>query len=281
MSSEPASSRIPGWFVALMVIGAAGTTAWVVQRKKSELPWLTDSSLSSASSSTATASRHPSTALADPPGSRRAPVLRAGTGAKHTNRGPCTLCHTLVGGSSREVPVIRPPHAFRGSLCVNCHRIAAVQPDAVGAAGAQQAPGTGSQPAPGQALPALALAPRRPTAGWLGMHVVALERGNDVAPNLRALAITETAAEAAAAGLRAGDVLIAINGVRMIDLQRFLDVTDRGARTGGILEILRDGTLHRVVLGQVAAPALPQAVHPPVGRTTAPAAAQPSRGEDR
>jgi S1-C subfamily serine protease len=68
--------------------------------------------------------------------------------------------------------------------------------------------------------------------------------------NLQGLVITRVQGEAAASGLRPGDVLIAVGGVRTIDLERFSNATERGARSGEILEVLRGGTLHKLFLGR-------------------------------
>lgn len=273
MSDQP-RSRMPGWFIALMVLGAAGITVWVVLRKKGDLSWLT--------------SAQPASQALSSVGSSRAPVLRAGATAKHADLGPCTLCHAVVGKGSRAVPAIRasssPVHQYRGGVCINCHQIAAglsnsVNPVAGQAnlpssapvavqAPAPPAPARSSRSAttlPSLSLPARSKATQAPS--WLGMSVAPISRETaqqlGIPQNLQGLVITGAQGEAAASGLRPGDVLISVGGVRMTDLERFSTATERGSRSGEILEVLRGGTLHKLFLSRKTATTPTAARAPP------------------
>ncbi|HET6183993.1 MAG TPA: trypsin-like peptidase domain-containing protein [Acetobacteraceae bacterium] len=89
--------------------------------------------------------------------------------------------------------------------------------------------------------------------GWLGVSVENAERSSDATPKGVLVAGVERGSPAARAGLRPGDVVVAVNGEAVnTSLGLVRDIAERAPGQSVTLEILRDGrTLSiRVVVGQ-------------------------------
>jgi hypothetical protein len=257
------TGKIPGWFIGVMMLCAGAVTAWVVRKKLDVAPPATAAATLDGAGTAAAAPSQPALSLAQaPPGPRQAPPLEAGATSRHEDRGPCTLCHAVFAPGRRPVPPLAArsslAHPYRGGVCINCHRVTTRAASAVPAA-------VSSLPRPAAprevgALPSLALgAPAAPAApAWLGLQVAALDAESalrsGVPPGLRGVLVASASAEAAAAGLRPGDLLVSLDGGRIVDLEQFSAATRRGTSPGGLLEVVRSGTLYRLFLGKADPP---------------------------
>jgi hypothetical protein len=264
------SLKIPRGLVVLAMVVTAGITAWALLGKKLSLSW-------------------PADAAGAAPAARRAPTILVGRAAPHGELGPCTLCHTVMNRGNKAIPPIvataRIPHQYQNGVCINCHRVAtgltnsvttASQPSsATPVSPAQQSTTQQSatkspqpavrgsvQPQASARLPSLAI---RPTvaaeAEWLGARLLELDpdsaRRHGLPSDLKGLLVTRVQAEAAAVGLTAGDVLVAVNRHIVGTLERLDQVTQGGALQGAVVQVLRNGTLFQAVLSRAASPAAP------------------------
>ena len=199
------------------------------------------------------------------------PVIRAGAVAPHTDRGVCTECHTVVRGGQQPIPPISAsaimPHEYRG-VCSNCHRFS-------------KPFGLNTNPYRTQVATPMALvaAPRvltpppatAATEGeWMGLEVTPITqltaRQYGIPAGIRGLLVAEAEAQAALAGIKAGDVVVSINGVPITQMTDFFQATGNGTLTGGVLEIARQGKRLAVNLAQTttaAAAATPNTVPAP------------------
>ena len=59
----------------------------------------------------------------------------------------------------------------------------------------------------------------------------------------RGLVVAEAEGRAAVAGLRAGDVLLSVNGALISNMTDFFQVTENGTLTQGVVEVLRQGQI--------------------------------------
>jgi hypothetical protein len=276
----------------------ATITIWAVMRKRSGTqdwpgdPTTLPQRLTEALSPALAASDPSLRPVAAVAAARQPLVIRAGSTPPHGDRGTCTLCHIIVDKVGAVVPAIRAmsslPHAYRGGICTNCHQVASPAPGAPAAPAGLAAAGGGPlspvpgpalapAPAPGAALPGANPAPlalgRPPAAtgegSWLGMEVVpitALTASQyKVAAGQAGVIVAEAEGVAASAGVRAGDVLVAANGMPVVDMQSFLQATQ--GRTSGSIDVLRGGRIMRGVLGQQPAA--------PAGAATVPAGGPP------
>jgi hypothetical protein len=143
-----------------------------------------------------------------------------------------------------SAPAGAPPAPQSAEPCPLCQSAAAVS--------RTTAPATGS-------LPSLALAaPVAKTPAWLGLELAPLDAQSSARAGLpvgiRGLLVASVGAEAAAAGLSTGDLVVAVDGKRTVDLQQFSAATLRGASPGALIEVVRAGTLYRVFLGKAPPP---------------------------
>ena len=141
--------------------------------------------------------------------------IQQGVLAMHGNRGPCTNCHNVLAAAGSAAPV--------GGTMV-------AMPWAAGPEAAPPWPAV---------LPAHA-------GHWQGMSVMAVPGGltaaQGVAGSGSGVLVEEATLVAARTGLRAGDVLVAIDEMPVRDLSEFLAATRRVAsRTRAGLRVLRRG----------------------------------------
>ena len=228
-------------------------------------------------------------------GATRVPTIVAGAVPPHAERGTCTTCHEVV--SSRGIPVpsiqvhSRRPHDTRG-LCTNCHDIAgAAAPAALAQAGANPAALTMvanampmAQPALALALPTAQPAAPAPEGGWNGIEVTpvttltATQYG--IPHGTVGLIVAEAEGGAAVAGVKAGDVILGINGTPTPTLSDFFRATANGTVARGSVDILRKGQAMAVVVDAAATVAkvvpAPQTAPTAVAQTVAAAMATPA-----
>lgn len=229
-----------------------------------------------------------------PAGTGGAPVIRAGAVPAHADRGVCTACHTVVGAAGAVLPAVSGSsvmlHGYRG-VCSNCHRIAGPQPPVQLGGPTAPTPGVpwatavpplaaavpplaaaappfaaAAPPLAAAAPPFAAAAPFAPTEGeWLGLEVSPITglTANQyrLPPGSRGLVVAEAEAQAQAAGLRAGDVVVAIDGIPITDMVTFFQATRSGSLAQGTVRLQREGRLFEAFLQQAAAaPAQPPSV---------------------
>jgi hypothetical protein len=282
------SMNVPRSLLLVAGLTTAAITAWVILGSDVSGPWL--AKLTAADSSSAAALR--------PIG----PTIQLGRAAPHAEFGPCTLCHRILARGNRPIPAIGPSarlaHQYQGGVCVNCHRIGAgltnsversatnpverraAQQEAAALRQDNATPparwaGRGAPQDRGAAstapqLPSLSMTRSAPSsAEWLGMQLIPLDpelaERQGLSRELNGLLITRAREEASAAGLRPGDILIAINRLMVGDLSRLQELTEDGTLSRGVLQILRHGNLFRVVLSSATRPpqaSPPRAAHP-------------------
>ncbi len=196
---------------------------------------------------------------------RLAPVIVAGSQRRHLDRGNCTLCHTIVRPNGTRMPTIRSdsimPHPYPGGQCINCHTTVPPLPGFTGVA------------LPGVMQP-MQNTMKTPEAKWKGMEVApisaltAMQFGTPAGIN--GAVVTEVEGKAAAAGVRAGDVVMGVNGAPVTDVMSFNAATQNGALPAGSVQVLRGGTLIEVPIdsvwvGAAAVPGASIAMPPPPG----------------
>lgn len=113
----------------------------------------------------------------------------------------------------------------------------------------------------GQVVVRAAAPPRAIAEGeWLGLEVApvtpltAAQYG--IPDNIPGLVVAEVEAQALTAGVKAGDVVLSINGVPIYNLSDFFRATRNGALMGGVLEILRKGLKLVINMAQTPPPAM-------------------------
>ncbi|MFC1596780.1 hypothetical protein ACFL5Q_02430 [Planctomycetota bacterium] len=205
------------------------------------------------------------------------PTIRAGAVPLHADRGICTQCHIVVGAGQRAVPPISSsstmPHEYRG-VCSNCHvflntsrfnsyrtqtatamPVAAPMPPVATPRAAAQTPAWVATP------PAVAQAPATAATegAWMGMEVTPITsltaNQYGIPAGTRGLLVAEAEAQAATAGVKAGDVVVWINGAQVNQMADFFQVTKNGTLTPGVVGIVRKGKRMTVDLAQTATPA--------------------------
>ncbi len=296
-------SKIPGWFVGLTLLVTAGITYWAVLKKSPGEVWNTDPSLIT---NRVTQVLSPAVAAMDASqfkqvaATNQTPTIQVGAQSRHAERGPCTFCHLVVDALGATIPAIKAmssiPHRYRGGICINCHKVpsrsssSSVAGSGMTRSALRPLAFTRPQPINPLAVKPLAIKPqsvvpkKQPTeAAWLGMEVVPITKLTatqyKLPSNIRGLVLAETEAQAATAGLMAGDVLISVNGIPVGDMNAFLQATEQGKAPGGPVSILREGKVMSAVIGQSGQAAAPQPVR---GGGAQPAAgAQVWRGPSR
>ena len=219
----------------------------------------------------------------------RVPTVVAGAVPPHAERGTCTSCHNVLSPRGAAMPAIqinsRPPHDNRG-LCTNCHVLGGTS---VGQAAATPAGLTlvaGAAPVAGPAvLPAA-------EGGWNGVEVTPVtpltSSQYGVPLGTVGLIVAEAETTAAVAGVKAGDVVVAVNGSPTATLTDFFRATGNGTVSRGTMDLIRKGQRFQAVVDAsvTAAPAapfaalaaatpIPAAFAPPVAAT----AVAPPEGE--
>ena len=198
------------------------------------------------------------------------PNILAGSVAVHQDRGACTSCHTVLGPSGLPVHTLGAlstmGHEYRG-VCGNCHIVVGT---ALAAAAQIVLPA-----APAVAAVAATPAAKLPTEGeWLGLEVAPITNLTatqyKLAPGMAGVVVAEAEAQALTAGFKAGDVVVALNGVPVRDLGGFLRSTRNGTLAGATIDVVRKGQLLRGDLSSAPAPSpaasqVPVAAAPPMG----------------
>ncbi len=244
-----APREIPVWLIAVVVVITAGITVWAMFGRAPVEGWPADA---------AGIARQVTQVLSPPlaginagayqpvAGLRRPPPIQAGQTPPHPNLGACTLCHVVLGQAGKAIPMITAlaalPHRYRGGICTNCHLVT----------GAREP--VGARPAAFAALAPAAVPARVPREGaWLGMEVgpvTPLTAGQYRIPaGIGGVVVSEAESVASVAGVRAGDVVTAIDGVPVADMAGFLRATQYGTLAGGTVDLLRTGRAVRLVLG--------------------------------
>jgi len=286
------SKELSSWLIVLVVLATAGITSWAMLKYKPSptsgasyfYPPQQVAQHLSPGVATLQGGWQLAAATTGTFTATGAPAIRAGAVAPHTDRGVCTQCHTVVGNGQQPVPPISAsstmPHEYRG-VCSNCHRLTnpsqfnananvyRAQPATQVAAVTRIAPAPAMTPM--AAPPALApvppaMAPVRTatpakvaTEGeWMGLEVTpitpltATQYG--IPAGTRGLVVAEAEAQAAAVGVKAGDVVESINGMPITQMADFFQVTQNGMATGGMVGIVRQGKRLAINLTQTPAP---------------------------
>jgi membrane-associated protease RseP (regulator of RpoE activity) len=212
-------------------------------------------------------------------GGTQIPVIRAGAVAPHADRGVCTNCHIVVSSRQEPIPPIRAssamPHEYRG-VCSNCHLLASQSGLNANPYRMQAAPPAATMVAvrpvvtPGTVTPA-----RTATEGeWMGLEVTPITqltaRQYGIPAGTGGLVVAEAEGQAAMVGIKAGDVVVSVNGTPITQMTDFFQATRNGTLAGGVVEIVRQGTRLTVNLTQTTTPAL--ATTPNTTPNVAPAA---------
>jgi hypothetical protein len=188
------------------------------------------------------------------------PAIRAGAPVPHADRGSCTNCHTVLSSSGNPIPDISAtstqPHETRG-FCSNCHRLASQVRVNTGQGGAQAVTPVASM---GQAIAARPTAPpsTAPEGEWMGLEVAPITsltaNQYNIPYGTQGLVVAEAEGQAAAAGLRAGDVLLSVNGASISNMTDFFQATWNGTQTQGVVEVLRKGEVLSLNIAQTTNP---------------------------
>jgi hypothetical protein len=251
--------EIPGWLTVLAILATAALTTWAMVASGRDLgspaqasvPYMPADAAKLLAPGLASAEevfgRHEPPPSAEP----TPPVILAGASQVHGDRGACTTCHVVVGDTGQPVVAISAqaslPHRFRG-MCTNCHTVVVGTPVAGGPAAAGDtlpvAQRLGLDPIAG--LP-VAAAPVATEGSWLGLEVSPITSTSatryGIPPSTEGLLVAEGEADARAAGIKAGDVVVAINGVPIEDLTTFFFATKNGTLSAGTVEVIRQGEL--------------------------------------
>jgi hypothetical protein len=258
------STKIPGWFVVIVVAVTAVVTAWaMLKRDGGDLLYQTTTYPRQVTQvlypATGAMSQGMGQGAQQVAANRSPPPIHAGIMPTHGERGPCTLCHKVVDALGRTLPAIRVmasmPHQYRGGLCINCHHVSRNQAGSPAAGGGRAAAlgAGGRSPVAGQ-LPAAAVRKPPPSEGaWQGMEVVPITSMTasqyGLRPGTTGLVVAEAEGAAGAAGVQAGDVVVRVNSTPVTDMRAFIGATQNGSAPAGQVTITRDGKLHRIALG--------------------------------
>jgi S1-C subfamily serine protease len=149
------------------------------------------------------------------------------------------------------------PHEYRG-VCTNCHQLP--DPNRFNANPYRTQAGTAVAAAQPMAAPPMMAPAKTPTEGeWMGLEVTPITpltaRQYGIRDGTRGLVVAEAEAQAALVGIRAGDLLVAVNEVPITGMTDFFQATRNGTMTQGVVEILRQGQRLAVDLAPTTAPA--------------------------
>ena len=206
------------------------------------------------------------------------PIITAGAVPIHPDRGACVSCHQLVGPRGNAIPAIMATsamtHEYRG-VCVNCHMLTSPRQMNMPPVMAMGGPSymipvaaTANQLAmPYGMMPAAATATPPPEGEWLGLEVAPLTevtaRQYNIPPNIGGLVVAEAEGLAGTNGARAGDVVIAINGMPIVNMTDFFQATQNGTMAQGQVDLFRKGQRMSILLA-APTPAMPTQVAPPM-----------------
>ena len=190
----------------------------------------------------------------------RVPTVVAGAVPPHAERGTCTSCHNVLSPRGAAMPAIqinsRPPHDNRG-LCTNCHVLGGASASTGTATPAGLTLVAGAAPVAGPAvLPAA-------EGGWNGVEVTPVtpltSSQYGVPLGTVGLIVAEAETAAAVAGVKAGDVVVAVNGSPTATLTDFFRATGNGTVSRGTMDLIRKGQRFQAVVDAsvTAAPAAP------------------------
>jgi len=276
------SREINGGLVVLAVMVTAGITGWVILKDGPSQNW--DSCYYSPPQQGAwnfspgimptkiCTSCHPVVSTV--------PNVRATSTLHHDHRGICSNCHRMANqsrlkanpgsipaaipraavgqlGGTNGFPVIRagavPIHADRG-VCTNCHTVVSSRGNPIPTV-APRTTAVGQTVAPRMTAPL-----RTATEGeWMGLEVAPITpitgRQYQIPYGTQGLVVVEVEGSAAIAGLKAGDVVLSVNGVPISNMTNFFQATWNGTQTQGVVEVLRQGQKLAVNIAQTTNPA--------------------------
>jgi hypothetical protein len=197
------------------------------------------------------------------------PTIVAGSTPIHVDRGECTSCHTVLSKRGAPIPVIqtnsRPPHDNRG-MCTNCHVLG-------GFPAASQAQAAGLAPAELNATAVALIAAAVPvgpqgTAPAMAPIIEGAWNGVEVSPitqltatqygvplDAAGLVVAEAEGAGALAGLKAGDVITAVNGVPTPVMTDFFKATNNGLMPRASVTAFRKGQPLALYVDAAAGPA--------------------------
>lgn len=258
-------AEAPGWLTLLVMLVTAGATPWAMVY--GDLGGFGDTTPSYPPAGV-TAALTPSAAVVaslEKPSSQGAgaPPISAGSAPPHEDRGACAHCHVIDDGRRAPVLLVRShlmPHR-RGGPCLDCHRLT------VGNTAGSRSSGWSSGALQVANSPTTTSTPRPASTAaegeWLGMEVTVVTQrtASQYGAPLGScrVVVSEVEAQASAAGVQAGDLLVAINGVPLSTMEDFLLVTRRGTLAQGTVDLLRGGERLGYVLAAIgpASTALP------------------------
>ncbi len=265
-AAAPVRKPVPGWLIIVAVVLTIAVTVWIINKKNPDL-WQAGASptpmrvVQAASPILGAAEQFQVVA-----GVRELPVIQAGSRPGHEDRGPCTRCHSVVDTTGVPVAQLHSyavlTHSLSDGLCINCH--GALPPRATMS-------GNGAL----MAVATMGLKPPVADVEWMGMEAVPITRLTAeqyrIPPNIQGVVIAEVEGRARAAGLQAGDVVVAVDGAPVIDTQSFNSSTRNGRLDRGTVQVLRGGkfleaTFETAALAPAAAPHPPEVPEPPAVR---------------
>jgi len=274
MSMKP-SKEVNSWLIVLMVLATAFITSWAMLTYKPSQDWNASSSyppqqVAQNLSPGIAALQEGWQALQGSwqfaAAAPAVPVLRAGAVAPHPDLGTCINCHAVVGSRQQPIPAISAtsgmPHEYRG-VCTNCHRLSDPSRSNTNPYGAPVAAAR-----PVVAPPAMAPATTATEGEWSGLEVTPITaltaRQYGIPEGTQGLVVAEAEAQAALAGVRAGDMLVSINGVLITQMTDFFQATRNGTLAQGIVEVVRQGQRLAIDLAQTTPPALAAVPNTPI-----------------
>ncbi len=226
------------------------------------------------------------------------PPIQATSRMPHEYRGNCTNCHRIANPSTLNTNTgfVRAAMPMQGAMpiptAVQMQPATPMQYAMPVAAAAPQVltPQTVTprvitpqamtpQMSTPQTVTPPAMAPRAPAATpategeWLGMEVSPITpltaRQYGISEGTQGLVVAEAEVPAAVVGIKAGDVIVAVNGTPTPRLTAFFQATNNGTATQGVVEFFRKGQRMRVNLSStVVAPPAGAAAGTPVAYQT-------------
>ena len=183
------------------------------------------------------------------------PWIKVGDIRQHPDRGVCTSCHFIKDIRGVPIPPIlagaKMPHDARG-VCTNCHMIpsiasAPIYPQDVATAdnAVQVAFVPGQTMCPTRSPGFAPMTPQAPEGDWLGIEVTnitGLTASQYQLPiGLSGVVVAQAEPPGSLGGLKAGDVILSINGFPTTTLTDFFRATNNGLMRKGALNVYRKG----------------------------------------
>ena len=270
--------EIPGWVLGVVIIVTAVVTCWAVLQTGSGFGWPTDQGTKSPTQELSNIFFPGLTALQNTLNGEKAaapqpvekpvatqfnaiqiPWIKVGDIPQHPERGVCTSCHFVKDVRGVPIPAIlagaRMPHDARG-VCTNCHMIpstasapasAPIYPQDVATANnaVQVAFVPGQTMSPPRSPGFAPMAPQATEGGWLGIEVTNITQLTasqyQIPLGLPGVVVAEAEPPGSLSGLKAGDVILSINGVPTATLTDFFRATNNGLMGKGSLNVYRKG----------------------------------------